>query len=166
MLQSRWIILYVRNRDENNWRLSGMFIVNTCTITCTTWRACFNTQQSSVRGKITFLVALSVGWSVGWSVCRSVTILWRLRAVLGLLLLLLVYFINAPAHPHATWVAVYPALFLMDEQYGLNVTALLSHTMSVIMHVTYVWGWCLGKTRVIQDELTFSLPQLFSPLHS
>ena len=76
-----------------------------------------------------FLVActrLQPALSVGRSVCPSVTLsfFWRLRAVWGLLRLpnCLVNFITAPAHPHATRVAVYPALFM-------NLLALLSDSI-------------------------------------
>ena len=77
-----------------------------------------NLGKKSRARNLYFLVACYATMTryVGWLVCRSVAVSFfrRLWAVFALLLLpnrLNNLFITAPAHPHATSVAVYKALF-------------------------------------------------------
>ena len=72
--------------------------------------------------------AMSVGWLVGWlvgqSIGRSVPFLlfqgfWAFWAYSSCQDTLVTFSSTAPAHPHSTRVAVYPALFFLSSPYGL-----------------------------------------------
>ena len=67
------------------------------------------TNEDPTRAHNPIACSLLVGWSVCWSL---LAFFGRFVHHCPCLNLWQAYFITSPAHPHATWVAVYPALFL------------------------------------------------------
>ena len=76
-------------------------------------RLCINFFFLPINRQFQATLCRSVGQSVTLSFFDVYGRFWGYSSCLTALL---VYFITAPAYPHATWVAVYPALFLLEME--------------------------------------------------